>query len=635
MSKPTAEEELTREEAKLERTLQGIKAYNRADFLHAWKERIRPSPIAARGFGAKRLSQSSAARSSGPDEDEDLLDTDDEDDVDPFFNERRLDAMEQLREMPSLYATAEWMRAIRRKYGCRLSPLDYDLENGIMALETLYICLPELFNESEVNERLMGFDESSSQLSVERDPASPPPSRPSSTSVEGITHPLDCSSPEQRHGSVEIACGVEKHIGKDLKAAARNTEKVVELMGRFALYDWYGTGKRSPRIDYSAVKKSHLPGYIFALSVNGQRRQQVLEDLQLLSHGIQDQLQSTLGECFAGFRLAQPPEMSADQYEDLRMENGKHVGLPLYRKSRDELTAANEELAEAALIKEPGSAEYVEEVVLDEDDVEVKVDTPKSSPQAASAESFSKRIGSAKRSMTPKKTRTSVSHTSSKILQAKPTGEPFDKQAVIELTQQLRQLRKRADSEQAIREAQEKKIQLLETQKEILEKHSGKLAVLTNKLSEQKEMAGAENRRLKVELANEKSEAMRLHKLLLKTEANERGAKAKLSEAQAVINTMTTQLSDSKRDLKVLREELSMPTRSGRLLSALVSSTTRKETRLSRVSEKSQLISLRQENARLRRQNFDYKEDSERRDEEDRKRALKGMRKAGQFRRRK
>eukprot|EP00171_Calliarthron_tuberculosum_P013836 IDg13836t1 len=125
-----------------------------------------------------------------------------------------------LRTMAPLNAVFEWMLLLRREYLCRLSPLDYDLINGVMALETLYICVPELFVHMLPGEELIdGLERALSELSVQRDPASPPPSRPTSTSVAGISPP--CKAPpappprSPKPGTIEAACGVEKKIDKE------------------------------------------------------------------------------------------------------------------------------------------------------------------------------------------------------------------------------------------------------------------------------------------------------------------------------------------------------------------------------------------------------------------------------------
>lgn len=614
-------DEAARQQHKLERTLVSIKACNRADFLYAWKERIRPSPSAARARGVKRLSHVSTPSSVGVDDDDELAETDDEDDVDPVFNERRLDALHMLRSMPALNAVSEWMLALRRKYLCHVSPLDYDLANGVMALETLYICLPELFMSP--NGDLMNLGRALSELSLQRDPASPPPSRPTSTSVAGISPPFKAPAvpivPSPKPGTIEKMCGVEKEMDEECTAGERNMRKLVVLMEKFQIYDWYRNGKPAPPIDYSAVHKAHLLAYIFVLAVNGSRRRKIIDHLATLDHDIQDQLQGVVDECFKGFHLSPAPDLFSESYEELRMENGVHVGLPFDGEISDEVEE-EEVHAPIKYIHEAGS-----EAGEPESKPVMHIDSF-STPTRPAQTSSPKRIGPAKRKMTPKK----MSAIESLDVRAGDRGGMTeDDRKMQNLTNLLEQHRQRAESQHKVVSALENKIHLLENEKEILEKHSAKLTILTNKLSEQKELFAAENRRLQVEVEKAMhyaDEVKRMQKEVEKSRLGERAAKHKLAETQKALQAADLELGQTKRELLSLRAQdetesklRAAPVRSGRMLSSMVSGThLRREPRSTRIGMVGALAASRQENAKLRRELVEMKRtlDTKLRDEE-------------------
>lgn len=392
----------------VDKNLSSIKARNRHDFLTAFRARKRDSnllPVARTKGG--RLQRSSAAghgprpRSSARDNipprasadtirnvrgrrvafdpaGEKPFESDGEDDCPPYLNEKRLDAIDEVYAEDQLRVAVRWMRAVRADNGCELRESDVDLTNGVALLESLCVVCPELFEEEapatsreEINElesalKNLSVVESKDDRAEEddesqTDPASAPPSRPTSAivvSVPLLPKPVD----KPVKVSIEEQCGVRRDLDADGVSAETNMRILREAMGSFQIHDWEIGGENMGAASFDSIGPFQLPGYVLFIALNGPDREYYFHDLFGWDEDTTDALETMYLSALESFGMTIPAKYLADEEtEQVEGEGGNEGEKPVEEGYVEEEVGEEgylegEERAEEAVEYEHGDA---------------------------------------------------------------------------------------------------------------------------------------------------------------------------------------------------------------------------------------------------------------------------------------
>ncbi len=243
-----------------------------------------------------------------------LLESDSEDDVSPAFNECRLDAYYKLRNEADIAACCEWMNNVRRLNGCKISPLDMDITNGIMMFETLCILVPELFSPHPANLDIANraFSERTLQNdgpNITFDPASPPASRPTSTNASSSV------LKSFQGANVASACGLNRKLDIEGKVKRNNMRLLVMKMENFEWYDFYGTGKSVGTMEFTTLDPWLLPYFVFAMGHHGNKRGVSLKAIsEIEDDHVLHILQNAMGKALTGFATVLPSKLTQEPH---------------------------------------------------------------------------------------------------------------------------------------------------------------------------------------------------------------------------------------------------------------------------------------------------------------------------------
>jgi len=175
----------------------------------------------------------------------DYMDSDEEDDIPPWFNNYLLDACAMEFDTMGTAECIKYMNTIRRIHGCNVTKFDEDLSNGIMLLEFMYCTIPDLFLPEPA------------QLANQSELA------PSSST------------------NVTKACGVETEFTKENypDVCARNKKRIVDIMGNYAYYSYFTDGVCLKRRNYGTIMEKMaelLPFFILTSALFGPNRENLV-----------------------------------------------------------------------------------------------------------------------------------------------------------------------------------------------------------------------------------------------------------------------------------------------------------------------------------------------------------------------